>query len=58
MRASKRICVSVIREPGILLLSVDRALDTHNWQNPGAPPKLLLGNFGSVMRAVVLRAGN
>jgi len=39
MRASKRICVSAIREPGILLLSADRALDAHNWQNPGALPK-------------------
>jgi hypothetical protein len=39
MRASKRICVSVIREPEILLLSADRALDTHDWQNPGALPK-------------------
>ena len=26
MRASKRICVAAIREPGILLLSADRAV--------------------------------
>ena len=58
MPASKRICVSVIREPGMVLLSAARALDAHNWQNPGAPPKLLLENFGSVILAVVLRAGN
>jgi hypothetical protein len=58
MRASKRICVSVIWEPGILLLRADRALDAHNWQNPGALPKLLLGDFGLVMRAVVLRASD
>jgi hypothetical protein len=42
----------------MVLLSAARALDAHNWQNPGAPPKLLLENFGSVILAVVLRAGN
>ena len=58
MRASKRIFVSAIREPGILLPSADRVLDADNWRNPGALPKLLLGNFGLVMSAVVIRAGN
>jgi len=57
MRASKRIFVSAIRAPGILLPSADRVLDADNWRNP-ALPKLLLGNFGLVMSAVVIRAGN
>jgi hypothetical protein len=56
MRASKRIGVSAIREPGILLRA-DRLLMLTTGKTRVRCQSSLLGNFG-LLRAMVLRTGD
>ena len=57
MRASKRICVSVIREPGFCCSRLTGLLMLTTGKIRVRCQSLLLGNFG-LLRAVVLRAAD